>query len=675
MRFVLKSLLVLFFLCAAVFGITLGYFSRDLPTLDDVLNYRPSLRTDVYDRHGCFIHAFYRENREWVSIAEIPHELKETIIAVEDVRFREHWGLDARRFFGAALKDILNLSLKEGGSTISQQLARNAYLHHRKTFARKIRELLLAIKLERQLSKDQILERYLNQIYFGAGCYGVGTVSKKYFGKQVSELNRAQSTFLAGLPKNPENYNPFRNLENGKKRHRIVLEVMVRQNIIEAEEADRLWEADLDLVPTLEIPRKGAHFLEEVRKFLVEKYSQEYGPEFVYDSGARIYTTLDLEWQEMAEDAFNNHFSQLDREITPPDSLTRIQGALLAMDPQTAGIVAMVGGRDYAQSQFNRAIQAKRQPGSVFKPFVYAEAIRQGYSPADVVFDAPDTIRVGGELWTPRNITRKFHGYVSLRTALNKSLNAATVRLLQSVGLHRVISLCRQLGITGYLPPYPSLALGTSSLSLAEMVGGFSVFSNRGFYNQPYFIEKIVDYEGNILEEHEPNPIEVLSEEEAAVMTSMLQSVIDHGSGYGARRAGFTRPAAGKTGTSDNYVDAWFVGYTPQVAAGVWVGYDRNQQMGHRMTGSRAALPLWTEFMKAVHDSLPIARYSLPETVQSITICQFSGQIACPSCKNVIEDVVVDESRQKRQNICTSCSIRTKPWRPNDAEVDKVPIN
>ncbi|OQY28468.1 MAG: hypothetical protein B6244_06870 [Candidatus Cloacimonetes bacterium 4572_55] len=665
-----KILAVMFLIGLVTSVATIWYFSKGLPTLKEVTDYQPVLRTSVYDRDGQFIHAFYEENREWADLEEIPKNLRHTIVAVEDVRFYKHWGLDARRFWAAMIRNIQHLEARQGASTLTQQLARNAFLTHQKTLSRKIRELLMAIKIERTYTKQQILELYLNQIYFGAGCYGVGTISKKYFGKSISELNQAQCTFLAGLPKNPENYSPFNDMERGKFRHKVVLNVLEKQGLITSLEADALWEQDLEIVPTSDSIRSGAYFIEELRKYLVEKY----GSEFVYRSGGRVYTTLDKEWQRSADRLFSDHFKLLDEKIATSDSVNRVQGALLALDPKTSGILAMIGGRDFSTSQFNRAVQAKRQAGSAFKPFVYATAIRQGYSPADVILDISDPIKIGGKIWAPRNINRKFYGQVTLRTALNKSLNASAVRLLKKIGIQQVVSLTKEMGIQSTLPPYPSLALGTADVSLLEMVSAYAVFANQGIYQSPYFIEKIIDQNDLIIEENFSMPQEVLTKEEAAVMVSMLRTVVDNGSGYGARRAGFWHPAGGKTGTTDNYKDAWFIGFSPHVAAGVWIGFDRNQSLGRSMTGSQAALPVWAKFMSVVHDSLPAAYFKMPKGVQRISICQVSGKIASSECTNTAEDVIANVSDRKRRNVCTSCAIRVRQReRPKSRGVEKIP--
>ena len=601
-----------------IFVIGLAYFSKGLPSIEDVTNYQPSQRTTVYDRHQRMIHSFYEENREWVPLEHIPADLKQAIVYVEDVRFYQHWGLDARRLFGALIKDIIHFDFREGASTITMQLARNAFLTQEKKLSRKIRELLLALKLERTLTKPEILELYLNQIYFGSGCYGVQTVSKRYFDKPISQLNRAQCTFLAGLPKNPEGYNPLTNLERGKNRQKIVLRVLARNGYIEPTEVDTLWNRDLEVVHRQTRERTGSYFLEEIRKYLIENY----GPEFVYYSGARVFTTLDQEWQAIADSVFTAHFNELDGYIHPADTTNTLQGALLALDPQTAGIVALVGGRNFGDSQFNRALQAQRQPGSAFKPIVYAEAIRQGFSPADVILDQPDTIYFDNQSWSPRNITRKYSGSSTLRDALNRSLNAAAVYLLQQVGINNVIALAESLQFKSHLPPYPSLALGSASVTVQEMVAAFNTFNHKRIYNKPYLIEKIVDTNGLILASHEPHSMEILTEPEAAVMVSMLRSVVDNGSGYNARWLGFDREAAGKTGTTTDYKDGWFVGFTPQVTCGVWGGFNSPESMGAGWGSTTVALPLWTKFMIAVHDSLPIQKFELPINIDHVTICQ-----------------------------------------------------
>lgn len=669
----LKILLVFTGILFLILTGYLVYLSLGLPSIEEVNNYRPTLRTEIYDHNGKFIRAFYQENRVWAPLDSIPADLIQALVAVEDVRFYQHWGLDARRLVGAVIKDIMHLSLKEGASTLTQQLARNAFLNHEKTINRKLRELLMAIKLEQTYTKEQILELYLNEIYFGSGCYGVGTIAQRYFGKPVSQLNKAQSTFVAGLPKNPEGYNPVYHLDRGKKRHQIILSVLNRQGLITPAERDSLWQQDLEFVAQTDRNIAAAYFIEEIRQVVIEKY----GPEFVYNRGIKIYTTLDLDWQIAAEAIYEAELdtlqAELQRAYIVPESVAPIQGAVLVLDPATAGVRVMIGGRDFEQSQFNRAWQAKRQPGSAFKPIVYAEAIRQGFSPADMIIDFPDTIQwQHNDPWIPRNITNKFYGPVNLRTALNRSLNLATVQLAQEVGLHKIIALAKLMGIESYIPPYPSISLGAASVSLAEMAGAYNVIANSGLYEPLHLMEKIIDEDGTVVEAYEATLREVLTAAEARVMTSMMESVMTAGSGYGARQAGFTRPAAGKSGTPTNATDGWFIGFTPQVLTAVWVGFDDNTSLGYSSVGT--ALPLWTSLMKAVHDSIPPMPFRDMEGIDRISICQISGQIAGQQCPEVVRDVIAHLEYRSQVDTCTSCAFRMKRPERDPLSVDKIPL-
>ncbi len=662
--------ITLLLLTAGIIAGAVAYFSYDLPTFEEVITYRPTLRTNVYDRNGHFIHAFYQENREWAPLADIPDDLKKTIVAIEDVRFYEHWGLDARRLFGAILTDIRYLDAREGASTLTMQLARNAFLTQERSLSRKARELLLALKLERIYTKEQILELYLNEIYLGAGCYGVGTVSKRYFGKPVWELNAAQCTFLAGLPKNPEGYSPIHHLDRGKRRQRTVLSVLAKQGILTAPAADSLWLQDLEIAPKPPAIPNGAYFVEEVRKLLLEKYDEE----FVYHSGSNIYTTLELSWQKLADSLYTAYMDSLDKRA-PDDTTLALEGALVALDPQTGGVLTLVGGRDYLKSQFNRVTQARRQVGSAFKPLVYAAAIKKGYSPADIIADLPDTVQFDNQTWTPDNITHQFSGKTTLRQALNRSLNTVAVQLLQEIGIDYALPIIKDFGISGEVPAYPSLVLGTASVSPLEMTAAFNAFNHAGIYNKPYLIEKIIDGNGALLEQHTSSPKEVLTASEAAVMVSMLQSVVDHGTAHGARARGLTVPAAGKTGTTSDYKDAWFIGFTPLVTSGAWCGYDDNHPMKNGWGGSKIALPLWTNFMQTIHQNMPVTDFVFPEDLQHVTICEGSGKVASPDCMDTVTDVIANFDRHNGSlGACSDHSLRlmTRPRTPVDME--RVPI-
>ena len=676
------------------------YFTRDLPSVSVLSEYKPNLITRVYSRDGEVIGEFYIERRIVVPLQQMPDHLIKAFIAVEDAKFFEHKGIDYMGIMRALYKNLKSGRIVQGGSTITQQVARSFFLSSEKTFSRKIREAILAHRIESRLSKEEILYLYLNQIYLGNGAYGVQAASEIYFGKDVSQLTIAEAALLAGLPKAPSRYSPYTNPSLARMRQEFVIKRMLEEGYINRKQAAQALREKLVLKPRK--PRNlwvGPYFTEYVRRYVEEKY----GDSMLYKGGLKIYTSLDVRLQKLANRAVDYGRRAYDKrrgyrgaervllsreEIAPflkkvdeqiklkplepgriykalvlavdrderavtvaigtshrgiiryedlkwarlynptddPDggeivtnplhlfhpgdvievrikSLPeedymlipcaleqepKVEAALLVMDPSTGYVLAMVGGSDFSKTQFNRALQSRRQPGSAFKPIIYAAALDRGFTPATVVVDSPlifEEAKDEGQTidWKPRNFEERFHGPTTIREALAKSRNVVTVKVLKSIGVNYVVDYAKRLGIESALSKDLSIALGSSGVSLLELVRAYSTFANLGKKPEPLFITRIEDRYGNPLEEHAPH-------------TNLLQGVVERGTGWRARA--LKRPVAGKTGTTNNLNDAWFIGYVPGLVAGVWVGYDDERPLGKNETGSRAAAPIWVRFMK-----------------------------------------------------------------------------
>ncbi len=642
---------VLFASAGAVYGLA-RWMERDLPPLEQLQTYRPALKSSVYAADGRLLFEFYRENRQQIPLSQMPPVLTQATIATEDKRFYEHWGVDLWGIARAAITNVVRRGRVQGASTITQQLARNMFLTHERTWQRKIKEALLAMRIERVHSKQEILELYLNQIYFGDGSYGVASAARNFFGKEPKDLLLHEAALLAGLPANPARYSPRRHPEAAKERRNHVLRRMYEERLIGAAEYRQAAAASLGATPDRFVANHAPYFIEMVRQYMDERY----GSNLLFEGGLRIYTTLDLDLQTVAEEALEkqmvalekrNGYRQTRTNYVPPQeeaatttATPYIQGSAIAMDPRTGHIRALIGGRDFLQSPFNRAVQAQRQPGSAFKPFIYVAAVDNGFIPSDVVVDAPLSFpEVDGTVWAPQNYDRTFSGPVTLRYALQKSINIPAIKMLRRLGVSQVASYARRMGIRSPIGQNLSLALGTSEVNLLELTSAYGVLANEGIRNEPLFILKVEDDEGNVLETNSPHPVDVLSEETVSVATNMLESVMDHGTGYPARAMGFTAPAAGKTGTTDEYTDAWFVGYTPNLVAGVWVGFDVKRRMGGSMTGAVAALPVWTDVMKSWASNHPVERFPVPAGTVTREVCAETGLIATDACPNVTAEV------------------------------------
>ena len=586
-------------LISVFIGSTLYLFVLlDIPKIETIRDYRPKMATLVKDSRHEVIKTIYEENRRLVSMDKMPALLPMAFVAAEDARFYEHPGVDIWSIFRALFHNIRAGSKAQGGSTITQQVTRSLLLSRKKVYSRKIKEAILAYRIDSLMNKDDILYIYLNQIYLGEGTYGVEAASRTYFNKGVNDLTLAEMALLAGLPQAPSRYSPFKNFDRAKDRQAYVLNRMVEEEYVSAATARRAFDQPLALQQKKQTAGGAEYYLQQVSNYVRNKYGQE----LLTSGGLTIYTCLDPILQKNAVTAINKGvkaYKNKKKDRTNP------QAALVAMEPDTGRVRALVGGTDFSVSQFNRATQARRQPGSAFKPIVYGAALESGFHPGSVIEDRPLVLKGAkrGKTWRPQNFDNRFHGPTTLREGLIQSRNIVAVKLLQEVGIDQVIKLARKLGISSEITADLTLALGSSGVSLLELTGAYTAFANHGRFATPLLIEKIVDHEGNVLEENRPKSKTVMSRRTAGQIDSMLQGVIAEGTGQKAQ--GLKVIAAGKTGTTDRYMDAWFVGYTSQLVTGVWMGHDKKISMGSGATGGRIAAPIWLEFMKkARHEEI-----------------------------------------------------------------------
>jgi penicillin-binding protein 1A len=677
-------------LLSAFLGTTAGLlivYSTDLPQISELERYRPSTITELYDDHGRQIGSFALQRRVLAQYDDFPKVLRDAILSTEDKTFETHWGINFWRVLGATYRDITSGSRAQGASTLTMQLSRNLFLSPERHFSRKIEEAILSLQIERRFTKQQIFALYCNQIFLGHGVYGFEAGAQYYFNKHAKELKVEEAALLAGLPKAPVSYSPINYPDRAMKRRNLVINNMLEDGKITAEEAGRAKASPLRL--NIQSDRSPApYFVEEVRRYLEKKY----GADQVHEGGLRIYTSLDLDLQKSATQAVLDGLAAYERRhgwkgqlknvtqngeaiskyqapdwqkpiavgdyihgvvvdiglqfckiklgrysasIGPAelawtqhkfprniftvgdivyvkivalnsDGSARItleqdsgaQGALLAIDNATGDIKAMVGGRNYEESKFNRATQAQRQAGSSFKPFVYTAAVDQGADPDDLILDAPATFNSAGTPYTPRNFDRRFEGTITLRHAMAESRNIPAVKLAQKVGMPTVADYARRFGMTSPILPFLPVALGAADLTLYEQTAAYTVFPNDGLRIEPRYIRKVTDYEGHVLEQDFPDARDVVSERTARTMVTLLEEVVKHGTGSAARK--LNHPVAGKTGTTNDYTDAWFIGFTPSLTSGVWVGYDEKKNLGENETGGHAALPIWIDFMRTV---------------------------------------------------------------------------
>ena len=692
----------LFILLAAVVGATAGVllvYSTDLPQVDELEHYRPSSITQLYDDQGKVIGSFALQRRVIANYDDFPPVLRDALLSIEDKDFYRHWGINVWRIAGAAFRDIESGGRVQGASTLTMQLARNLFLSPDRSFHRKAQEAVLAIQIERRFTKPQIFTLYANQIYLGHGVYGFEAASEFYFSKPAKNLTLLEAATLVGLPKSPGAYSPITHPDRALKRRNLVINSMLEDGKITAQEAAELRDRPLDLKLAHEPASIAPYFVEDIRRYLESKY----GSDQVHEGGLRVYTSLNTEMQRAAnravldglavyerrhgwrghllnligtgeslasylhpdwddEPATGSYTHALVTRISPTGATVEFgrfsatldqsqvawtqhkladllligdlayvkvisladdgtaevsleqdsgaQGALLALDNVTGEVKAMVGGRDFNLSKFNRSTQALRQVGSSFKPYVYTAAIDQGATPDDTILDAPVTFQTPSGPYTPHNYDDKFEGTITLRRALAQSRNIPALKVADSVGIKTVIDYAHRFGITSILPPYLPVALGAAEVTLMEQTSGFSVFPSDGVRVTPRYILKVTDYDGRVLEEDFPEVRDVIRESTARIMTSMLREVVQHGTAVSANSLNL--PLGGKTGTTNDFTDAWFVGFSPSLTCGVWLGYDEKKSLGAKESGARAALPIWIDFMKTALAGKDPGAFQLP---------------------------------------------------------------
>lgn len=615
-----------------IFVIGVGLLAQtlfQLPKVDSINTYVPSESTLIFSNDGKLLARLHREeNRQVVPLSKISPYLQKALVATEDPSFYVHHGLDFYGIFRASLKNLAYGRIVEGGSTITQQLARNLFLTRRQTIARKLAEALLAMQIERRYTKEEILEMYLNQVYLGHNSYGIESAANLYFGKHAAELDLAESAIIAGLIPGPELYSPYRNFKSAKKRQIYVINKLLEHKLITENEGKAAAMETLEFSPK-SLKRRGEiapYFISHVLQDLLEKY----GEETVYHGGLRVYTTLDTTMQSAAEDIVAKFVSQ------EGPSYNFSQAALVSIDPRTGYIKALIGGVDFFESKFNRATQAKRQPGSAFKPFVYTAAMEQGISPGAILMDTPTTFEVYPNKWNPKgtwqpkNFSKEYSGAVTLRHALEQSLNIPSVKLLERVGIDAAIDVARRMGIESHLEPGLALTLGVSEVTPLELTSAYSAFANSGIRVAPTAITKIENREGVTLYKHAVKETMALDKNIAAVMVDLMKGVIARGTGFRGR---IDRPAAAKTGTTEDFRDAWFVGFVPQLVTGVWVGNDDNSSM-KRVAEVGVCPRIWKEYNQIALANLPVLDFPKPEGLVSIKICKISGKRAGPYCPN-----------------------------------------
>src|SRR3984885_6311080 len=691
-------------LVAALAGATVGLllvYPPDLPQVEALEAYRPSSITELYDDQGRVIGSFALQRRVVVSYDDFPPVLRDALVSIEDKDFYRHSGINVFRIAGAAYRDIESGGRVQGASTLTMQLARNLFLSPDRSFHRKVQEAMLAIQIERRFTKPQIFALYANQIFLGHGVYGFEAASEFYFSKPARKLTLAEAALLAGLPKGPQVYSPINHPDRATRRRHLVINAMLEDGKITAAQAEDARSSPLVLHLQHDPNSLAPYFVEEIRRYLENKY----GADQVHEGGLKVYTSLDVDLQKAANQAVLDGLAAYERrhgwkghvenvvadgvlldkyfhpdwddepevngyihalvtsagtgiatvkfgrylaaigqadvawtqgkiqDLLKPGDICYLrilslsangaarvsleqdsgaQGALMAIDNATGGIKAMVGGRDFSESKFDRATQSLRQVGSSFKPYVYTAVIDRGASPNDTILDEPVTFETGSGPYSPHNYDEKFEGIITLRRALAQSRNIPALKLANKVGIKSVIEYAERFGITAKLPPYLPVALGSAEITLIEQTSAYSVFPNDGVRVTPRYITKVTDYEGRVLEEDYPEVKDVISARTARIMTSMLREVVLHGTGVAAAKMPF--PVAGKTGTTNDFTDAWFIGFSPTMTCGLWLGYDEKKSLGAKETGARAALPVWMDFMKvALAGKYPGAFQPMPD--------------------------------------------------------------
>jgi penicillin-binding protein 1A len=628
--------LIVLFISAALAGSSLVYYAllQELPSIAALKDYRPSITTQVYADNNELIDEFFLEDRKIVKYEDIPKIVIQAFVAAEDSRFFQHEGFDMQSMLRAFFKNLKAGHIVQGGSTITQQVAKLLYLSPEKSYLRKIKEALLAYKIEKYLTKEEIITLYLNHIYLGHGTYGVEAAAQGYFGKNAKELTLSDAAMLAGLPKAPSLYSPYNHPEKSYQRQAYVLNRMFEDGYITEKERKRALATRVRLRSIKPKDKIAPYFIENVRRYIIEKY----GGDLLYKEGLEVYTTLDIKMQTAARDAVEQGL----REIEEREDYERgeLQGALYALNPKTGAVLAMVGGRNFQHSEFNRATQSRRQPGSAFKPIIYTAALDKGLTPSTVIVDSPivypDPQQPDG-VWAPQNFDRKFLGPTTVHNALTHSRNIISIKILEEIGVDYAVSYARNMGISSPLSRNLSLALGTSGVTLEELVRAYGVLANEGQRVKPFFIKKIVDRTGQVFEETQLQVEQVIDPRIAFMTTFIMRDVVESGTGQMVKKLG--RPVAGKTGTTDDTRDAWFLGFTPSLVAGVWVGFDQEKSMGRQEVGGRAAAPIWLYFAQKALQETPVENFPVPEGIVFVKVksktglpAQRSGQDAIYEC-------------------------------------------
>ena len=632
------------------------------PSVDILEEYQPRQTSKLYAADGRFVAELGLERRTLLKLDQIPPLVRNAFVLTEDKRFYQHHGVDFMRIPGALLADIKKRSFAEGFSTITMQLARNIFperLSREKSLVRKLKEAKVARAIEARFSKEKILELYLNQIALGNQAFGVETAAQRYFGKSARDLNIAEAALLAGLPKAPERYNPRRSPERAIQRRNTVIEIMRDQGAISDADASLAKAYPLQLARKSEAGDVAPYFVEWVRQQLEQQFGQR-----LYEQGLKVYTTLDVDLQSAAERALENQIRAVEsgkygtfkhmtfesylskaaeRTGGPAANSPYLQGAFLAMDPRSGAVRAMVGGRDFDDSKFNRAVQALRQPGSTFKPVVYADAVQNGRPPSYIIDDSPVSIpQAGGGVWTPQNYEGKFDGPMPMRRGLYQSRNIIAIKLGMELGAQSVIDMARKFGITTPIPPYPSIAIGAADVYPIEMIAAYSAFATLGTRATATGIVRVENSKGDVL--WEPNPVRapVMSPEEAWLMVSMMKDVVQRGTAAGSVGAQFHLPAGGKTGTTNDGTDVWYIGYTSDLVAGVWMGLDKPKSIKSNAQGGLLAAPAWTAFMNEVYRRKPAPPdWPRPEGIVVREIDPASGMLAGPGCLGSVTEYFI----------------------------------
>jgi len=669
----LLRVLMLYAIGIVVVAGILFYYSTKLPTIEELQRFEPELTTRIFSRNGVVLDEISAQRRTLIPLEKIPPEMIQAAIAIEDARFRQHWGVSLRDFFRAVVIDILTLSKAQGASTLTQQLARILYekIGYEKTISRKIKEFLTALQLERMYTKDEIAGMYVNSSYMGH-TYGIQAAAEYYLNKSAENLTLDECALLAGVIKHSVRFSPIRNPVNAFQRRNLVLSRMMEMNFISEEEYELYKNRPLQIQRSKPAPAIAPYFVEYIKRQI--RREDESLDINIYKDGLSIYTTLDTRIQTIADTAFHGHLQKqqqvLNRrllndpkklqsiisdttvsleqvqamikgELPLKESLRKslvVQGALAAIDFHSGHILAMIGGRDFKESQWNRTTQAKRQPGSAFKPIVYATAVDNGFPVTTQLLNQPVVLNMGdGTRWAPENYDHSTGGLTTLREGLRRSLNLIAARIVQElISPESVVKTARRMHLSTHIPAVDAIALGSASVKPIELTSAYGIFANQGVWVEPIAITKIVDRYGNVIAEYSPRRDMVFSEETAYITTDLLQTVINEGTGGSARwKFNFRRTAAGKTGTTNNFSDAWFVGFTPHLVAGVYVGVDDpSVSLGENESGNRAALPIWARFMRNVHRTLewPYKKFTRPPGVVDVEICSETKLLPSKYC-------------------------------------------